>query len=343
MLRTRVLRSSLAFAAGAAGLHLASDLRARQEGQSRIAAAHCDDKKLSNSAFVFVKPHANTTATQKLVKDSFAAKGIKVVAEGELTAEQIDQGLLIDQHYYAIASKATILKPTEVPIPKDKFKDAFGMELDEAFKQGLVFNALDACTYLSLDAAALDAAWGPSKKVKMGGGFYVAEIIPDPKLGKAKRIFVLNGFFMSMRSKFVTKGTSIHYYVVDFDPSKLSWADFRGKVLGPTDPKTAPADSLRGKIATEWRQLGLDYEPNVGDNGVHASASPFEGLSEKMNWLKIAPEKDAYGAKLLASGISKPTIVEWTKDPQVKGKSLFDQLEDLDVDDSVAKAVSLAK
>jgi hypothetical protein len=36
--------------------------------------------------------------------------------------------------------------------------------------------------------------------------------------------------------------------------------------------------------------LGLQYCPNVGDNGVHASASPFEALAERMNWLKVEPE-----------------------------------------------------
>jgi hypothetical protein len=40
-----------------------------------------------------------------------------------------------------------------------------------------------------------------------------------------------------------------------------------------------------------WEGLGLDYKPNVGDNGVHASASPFEALAERMNWLKVEPEK----------------------------------------------------
>lgn len=29
----------------------------------------------------------------------------------------------------------------------------------------------------------------------------------------------------------------------------------------------------------------------IGDNGVHASASPFEALAERMNWLKVEPEK----------------------------------------------------
>jgi hypothetical protein len=96
-------------------------------------------------------------------------------------------------------------------------------------------------------------------------------------------------------------------------------------------------------MLADWRALGMDYQPNVGDNGVHASASPFEGLAEKMNWLKVAPEKDPSGATLISSGVSKATIMEWSKDPQVKGKSLFDQLEDLDVDECVTKAVSLSK
>jgi hypothetical protein len=70
--------------------------------------------------------------------------------------------------------------------------------------------------------------------------------------------------------------------------------DFRGKVLGPTDPKDGPAGSLRATILKDWKQLGLQSPPNVGDNGVHASASPFEGLAERMNWLKVAPEKVSY-------------------------------------------------
>jgi nucleoside diphosphate kinase len=60
-------------------------------------------------------------------------------------------------------------------------------------------------------------------------------------------------------------------------------------VLGPTDPKAAPEGALRGTILKDWVALGLAYEPNTGDNCVHASASPFEGLAERMNWLKADP------------------------------------------------------
>lgn len=46
---------------------------------------------------------------------------------------------------------------------------------------------------------------------------------------------------------------SIYYYVVSWDSSKCSWESFRGDVLGPTDPATAPASSLRGKIMAQWK------------------------------------------------------------------------------------------
>jgi len=55
-----------------------------------------------NSAFVFIKPHANTKAVQELVTKVFKDNAITIVKEGELTGEEIDAGKLIDQHYYAI-------------------------------------------------------------------------------------------------------------------------------------------------------------------------------------------------------------------------------------------------
>ncbi len=44
----------------------------------------------------------------------------------------------------------------------------------------------------------------------------------------------------------------------------LAWSDFRGKVLGPTDPAAAPAGSLRGQILAKWQDLGLKQVPNTG-------------------------------------------------------------------------------
>merc|ERR1719327_2296824 len=95
------------------------------------------EKKLKNQAFVFVKPHAVTPKCNETVKKGLLAKGIKITSEGDITSDVIDKKKLIDQHYYAIASKATILKPDQLNVPKDKFKSAFGLEWDDALKKGV--------------------------------------------------------------------------------------------------------------------------------------------------------------------------------------------------------------
>jgi len=292
---------------------------------------------VKNSAFVFIKPHAVTDKSKELVKETLEKKQFKIIKDGEILAEEIDKKMLVDKHYYSIASKATLKKPSELNVPKEKFKDQFGLDWDEALKDEKVFNAKDACEKLEVDSAKLDTLWANAKKdkklAKFGGGFYCGEIESGDK-----KIYVMNGFFMSMRAKFVEPGTSIYYYLVEWEKEDCSWEDFRGKVLGPTDPADAPADSLRGMIATQWKELGLKAECNVGDNGVHASASPFEALAERINWLGYRADRDNFGKLLLKAGVSRGLIKDWSNDPQVTfgvfpmTKSLFDSVEDTDSD-----------
>ena len=174
-------------------------------------------------------------------------------------------------------------------------------------------NAMEACDRFKCSAEELDAAWQKAKKVvKFGGGFYCGLVSM-----KSKELYVFNAFFMSMRSKFVGAGKSIYCYEVSFSPAVLGWAKFRGDVLGPTDPAEAPVGSLRKTILDDFKALGLTSEPNKGDNGVHASASPFEGLAEKINWLGRSVESDPFGVALLKAGLSKDTIQEWSVDPRI--------------------------
>lgn len=301
----------------------------------------------TNRAFVFVKPHACNDSVNSLVRNGLAAQGIKIETEGELTSEVIDSKKLIDQHYYSIASKATILTPDQLNVDPAKFKKQFGKEWTQVLADGKAFNAMDACKILGVDANGLNKLWAAAKKsdklVKLGGGFYCGEL--PAKDGS--KIYVFNGFFMTMRNEYCAPGRKIHYYTVEFDPAKLSWSDFRSKVLGPTDPAEAPAGALRGEILKGWKALGLSSAPNVGDNGVHASASPFEAMAERMNWLGVSCKDDDFCSGLVAKGLPEKLIREWSTDPQVKinaeGKkgSLFDALEDLNVDECLKKTVTL--
>jgi hypothetical protein len=303
---------------------------------------------VKNHAFIFIKPHAVTDKVKDLVAETLKAKDMEIKKEGSIEAEEIDKRMLIDKHYYAIAAKATLKKPTELNVPKEKFKDKFGVSWEDAVKENQVFNAKDGCEKLEVDAEAMDKLWSTAKKdnklIKFGGGFYCGEL----PCGNDK-IYVFNGFFMSMRSKFVKPGASIYYYLVEWEASSLSWADFRGKVLGPTDPSEAPADSCRGAVLAKWKDLGLASEPNTGDNAVHASASPFEAFAERANWLGYRADRDPFGRLLLNKAhIPRSLLKEWSNDPQVTfghlpmTKSIFDTLEDTDTDYCLALCQMIA-
>jgi len=302
------------------------------------------------SAFVFVKPHANVEAVCELVKKKFGEVGVSVLSDGTYDGSVIDANKYIDQHYFAIASKATIKKPAELNVPADKFADFFGEDWETVKAENRTFNALDLQTELGLTPDALEQLWDATNadnktRIKFGGGFYCGMITVEDK-----KYYTFNAFFMRMRGKFTEPGKSIHYFVVEFDPSVLSWSDFRGKVLGPTNPAEAPADSLRGLLYSGWESLGLAAAPDTGDNGVHASASPFEGLAERTNWLasEYSLASDPFGSMLIAEGIPETMLKEWCVDPQVtinadgKKGSIFDQLEDLDLGACIAKCKELA-
>eukprot|EP00927_Polykrikos_kofoidii_P021607 TRINITY_DN2039_c0_g1_i3.p1 TRINITY_DN2039_c0_g1~~TRINITY_DN2039_c0_g1_i3.p1 ORF type:complete len:409 (+),score=78.93 TRINITY_DN2039_c0_g1_i3:68-1228(+) len=298
----------------------------------------------THSAFVFIKPHAVCEKVKDLAKQTFKEKGISVVSEGTILAETIDKQQLIDTHYGAIAAKAVMLKPdtlTVQPKAQEEFKKAFGLSWSDALEKGVVFNAADAADKLGITAKELGAKYDQLKKgvtlLKFGGGFYC---------GKVDDIFVINGFYMNMRSKFTEPGTCIHYYEVEWNPRQLSWADFRGKVLGGTDPRTAEAGSLRNEIFQRWTYLGLSSVPDTGDNGVHASASPFEAMAERANWLGVPVSKDVFGRAMLSSGVPHPVLCDWCNDPTVsfdgKKQSLFDLLEDLDARECLSKSARIA-
>ena len=42
-------------------------------------------------------------------------------------------------------------------------------------------------------------------------------------------MYVINGFYASMRAKYTTAPAKIQFYLVEWDSLKLGWEDFRGK------------------------------------------------------------------------------------------------------------------
>eukprot|EP00968_Pinguiococcus_pyrenoidosus_P003237 scaffold193_cov255-Pinguiococcus_pyrenoidosus.AAC.6 len=104
------------------------------------------------------------------------------------------------------------------------------------------------------------------------------------RIGSASQYFAINGFYPTMRQKFTSDDASVTVLVVEFNRADCPWKRFRTEVIGSTDPEKAAPGSIRGQIFSRWKELGISRAPNVGDNGVHASAGPLEAIRELKLW-----------------------------------------------------------
>lgn len=296
-----------------------------------------------NFGFMCLKPTANTKAAREFVEEKMNEFGIEILEEGDILAEEIEERKIVDVHYGSMASKAWDLSPGDLVVRLDRqaqFETQFGISWSDALARGLVCNAREACDRLGCGVNQLDDQWDPLEigkgKVKFGGGFYC---------GRIQDIYVINGFYMAMRSMYTKPGRSVHWYSVSWKASKLRWSDFRENVLGATDPATASENSMRGASYRKWKELDLPGLPHVGENVVHASASPFEAALERCNWLGRSPLQDPFCRQLEQRGISMELIRIWSKDPIVvhdgRQLALFDLFENLDGLDCLDLAADL--
>jgi nucleoside diphosphate kinase len=292
---------------------------------------NCMTASTVNIALVFIKPHANTPGVERLLLNNLEQRHISVVAQGLMTAEDIDKKGTIDKHYYSIARYATIWKPSEIPITADaeqKFQEAFNKSWKDSIEAKKVLNASEALqTVFHGSEAALATAWGAAKVAKLAPGFYAGYC-------EKEQIYLINGFFIAMRAKFTTRGGSVRWFVVQWNEIELSWSEFRGTVIGATNPEKAAVESVRAQILHKWQELQLPGKPNGSDNGIHASAGPLEGLNERIIWLNGTVAQDRFGRTLLDAGVDAGLIGELLSNPSihVKGNNVpvFDVLEDKD-------------
>ena len=60
----------------------------------------------TNTALVFIKPHAATDAWEGYIKKHLSSSGIRIIDSGVKYAAEIDSNRLIDQHYGSLARLA---------------------------------------------------------------------------------------------------------------------------------------------------------------------------------------------------------------------------------------------
>jgi hypothetical protein len=310
---------------------------AQQEGKAAEVVEE-DEVAMDNLALVFIKPEAANDKVKEKVLAHLKENHIAVVREGRLTGPEIDSKGIIDDHYAHIAKIALKTLPTELPVSDEK-KQAFASQFgagswDELASEGKILNLAQFQKKSGKDALEVERLWREAAPLKLAPGTYVGTVEGD---------FVLNAFYGSMRHQYVGADVQVLYFVVRFPESKLCWKDFRGKVIGATNPAQAVKGSLRNIILTNYEDLGIKNEPNTGANGVHASAGPIEGLRERMVWLGADLETDPFGKAMLAAGVKRELLDSWLRNDRVTiagdTDNAYDLLEDMDS----SKVLKLAK
>ncbi|EKX50412.1 hypothetical protein GUITHDRAFT_66768 [Guillardia theta CCMP2712] len=297
-----------------------------------------------NVALVFVKPHAVNDKVLSLTRSHLEGKGIKILKQGELTADVIKAKGIIDDHYAALAANAVKLHPRELLVSADRqadFEKEFGKSWTQACSDGSVMNlAQYQEKNPSLDVTTIESRWRAGKTFKLAPGNYVSLISDDGAI-------VVNGFYGSMREKFTAPGAQVNWMQVEFDEASLSWKAFRNEVIGATDPNAAAGGSLRKRVMEDWQSLGLAFQPNTSDNSIHASAGPLEGLREREIWMQVSLEEDPFGKQLLSKGVKLETIRRLCGNEVVSlgGSSgpAFDVFEEMDSSKAIEHVLELQK
>ena len=213
-----------------------------------------------------------------------------------------------------------------------------------------------------LPPATLETLWRAGTVVKLAGGLYVSRF--SSPVDPARDIYVVNGFYPSMRAQFTAPGLSVRVFRVSWaDNDSLPWATFRNEIIGATDPAKAHPSSLRGLAFQNWAEIGLSARPYGAENVLHASAGPVEAVHERRIWCASAGlataahysqqdsdpflfEADAAlrrrlqgegeGAEAAAAlvEIARSLLSKWAQDAQVEvhGKmgGAFDMTEEMD-------------
>ena len=306
-----------------------------------------ENRQVANNAFLMLKPHANTEMARKFVEQLLPRRGIRIVESGTIHANEIKAQSLIDRHYGNVAMKALKEDPRNIEISliaQQRFMKAFGMTWKTAKSKDLVCNAKQALERLGWTSKELGSRWDSlvlgSGKVKFGGGFYC---------GSLNGLYVINGFYMAMRAKFLLPRSSVCWYNLSWQSSQLSWKQFREEILGNTDPAVAAEQhsaSIRGHFFEKWQDFGLPAPPHVGENVAHGSASPLEAMFERRTWLGMETG-DPFGELLKARGISEHLMKTWQQNPTVEidGRTgpIFDQVENKDADACLGSLQRLAE
>lgn len=310
-------------------------------------------KHLKENCVLFVKTGANTPEIYGRIDEILSVHRVKIVNQGFIRGSEMYSRKIMELQFADVFKLAEIVKPTEVPITSEEkfeFNKTYSITWD-AVKGRNMYNAKDACKYLEVSVDALNTLCNHSsaEACRLRRGFHITRLskqCTDDVTLKNKLIvpiFIINGFYGSLRDKYYNKSTTTRFLVLEWDSDLLSWAKFSSDVIGDADPDMAYNTSLRGSLIEDWDTMGLTEAPSRINNVVHVSHSSFEGLAEKIIWMKgLTAFTDPFGAKLLEKS-NAATITSWLLNPLVEDMYVFDHMSGLSSEQCLVKVEELMR
>lgn len=295
---------------------------------------------LKNEYLLFLKPEITMPSETirlesviELILDRMDAFGFVIHDVRILAASYLEAFNLIDQHYGVISQVSNLGLNAMTDSAKDRFREIYGVEADAS-------NVLGGMEFLRkypfFNFHSLDCMWQNSENLKLASGTYVEKLRIDQE-----EVFLLNAFHPKQLRHFTEPGRSIVLFNISGD---RSWKDARELFAGATDPRKAPAGSIRRLLMEQKSELGI---PDVSQsfNGIHLSAGPIEALIElhRFDSDHSTPEGEAdfkdfsFGRQLIHQFGEIPDAILNNETLVLDGKSttIYDLTENLDSDEAL--------
>lgn len=288
-----------------------------------------------NQALVIVKPEAavaagraNTRALARIL-GSLAESGVEVRAVRVLSSEQAARERLVQRHYPRLNDVSRRGAEALSAASDRRLRDWLGPEPVDVYGGHQFLDAHPECSPYSLELLTRNL-----EVVKLGTGTYGMRMAVD-----GREVVVLNGFHPYQVHHFERPGTAlVMMECVSGDHMKR----LRGDLIGPTDPRDAPYDSIKGVLLREEHELGI-APVCTRRNAVHISPGPPEAMVSFCQFFSephqaVRPEATAFGRQLHRRGLSWEQIdalhseTEITTGP-IQGP-LFEVTEDMNWDEA---------
>lgn len=290
----------------------------------------------------FIKPEATAKGVDlaevlRIAEQTLARFKVDVGAVRILSADYLRRHQIMDQHYGVINRISKEGVPAITDSAKAKLQDSFGAIIEQGAPVLGGHQFLER--HPDFTPVALSVLNDNIGTTKLGGGTYALSL---KVLGKPT--ILLNPFHPYQLVPFTTSGNGI---IVMEGLSTTSWHDLRAKLTGSTNPAKAAEGSLRHTLLLNKHRLGM-AEVDQGNNGVHLSAGPLEGMVELRRFFgepetgrTIAWNDTAFGRNLLNAGYSAEKIEQLAGNPTLtvdgNAVSAFDLTEERDAAEAVKR------